>query len=196
MVKNIPANSGDTRDVDSISGSGRSPGEGNGDPFQHSCLENSMDRGAWQTTVHGVPNSQILLSGWSHTHTHAVTYRIQSCFKHFLYYQLPSDFCLKLYLFNKSSSYCSCLRKKWQLGNPMDRRAWWATVHWDARVGHDLVTKQQTLYFYLVKGLQYSHQFFFFKFSLLFSIHIECMHIFIDFTYFPCILIPQVFTVL
>ena len=63
LVKNPPVNAEDIRDVDSISGSGRSPGEGNGDPFQHSCLENSMDRGAWQTTVHGVPNSQILLSG-------------------------------------------------------------------------------------------------------------------------------------
>ena len=63
MVKNPPANSGDTRDVDSVSGSGRSPGEGNGDPLQYSCLENSMDRRAWQTTVHGVTMSQIGLSG-------------------------------------------------------------------------------------------------------------------------------------
>ena len=42
-----------------ISGSGRSPGEGNGNPFYHSCLENSMDRGAWQATAHGVAKSQI-----------------------------------------------------------------------------------------------------------------------------------------
>ena len=138
-----------------------------------------MDWGAWQTTVHGVPNSQILLSGWSHTHTHDVTYRIQSCFRHFLHYQLPSDFCLKLYLFNKSSSYCPCLRRKWQLGNPMDRRAWWATVHWNARVGHDLVTKQKTLYFYLVKDLQYSHQFFFFLvFSVIFNAHWMYAHLY------------------
>ena len=41
-------------DLGSIPGSGRSPGEGNGYPLQYSCLENSMDRGAWQTTVHGV----------------------------------------------------------------------------------------------------------------------------------------------
>ena len=58
MVKNLPANARDTRDAGSISGSGRSPGEGNGNPLQYSCLENSMDRGAWQATVHGVVKSQ------------------------------------------------------------------------------------------------------------------------------------------
>ena len=42
------------RDLDSIPGSGRSPGEGNGNPLQYSCLENPIDRGAWQATVHGV----------------------------------------------------------------------------------------------------------------------------------------------
>ena len=44
-------------DVGSIPGLGRYPGEGNGNPFQYSCLENSMDRGAWQATVHGVAKS-------------------------------------------------------------------------------------------------------------------------------------------
>ena len=48
MVKNQPANAGDARDVGSIPRSGRSPGEGNGNPFQYSCLENFMDRGAWR----------------------------------------------------------------------------------------------------------------------------------------------------
>ena len=43
-----------TGDLGSIPGSGRSPGEGNGNPLQHTCLENSMDRGSWQATVHGV----------------------------------------------------------------------------------------------------------------------------------------------
>ena len=51
MVKNQPANIGDTG---SISGSGRSPGEGNGNPLQYSCLENPMDRGAWWAAVHRV----------------------------------------------------------------------------------------------------------------------------------------------
>ena len=51
MVQNLPANAGE---VGSIPGSGRSPGEGNGNPLQYSCLENPRDRGAWQATVHGV----------------------------------------------------------------------------------------------------------------------------------------------
>ena len=48
---NLPANAGD---VGSVPGSRRSPGEGNGNPFQFSCLGNSMGRGAWRTTVHGL----------------------------------------------------------------------------------------------------------------------------------------------
>ena len=51
MLKNLPANAGDTG---SIPGSGRSPGEANGNLLQHSCLGNPMNRGAWQATVHGV----------------------------------------------------------------------------------------------------------------------------------------------
>ena len=56
MVKNLPANAG------SVSGFGRFPGGGNGNPFQYSCLENPMDRGAWRATVHGVAKSQTRLS--------------------------------------------------------------------------------------------------------------------------------------
>ena len=58
VVKNLPANAGDTRDVGFIPGSARSPGRGNGNPLQYSCLENPMDRGAWWATVHGVAKSQ------------------------------------------------------------------------------------------------------------------------------------------
>ena len=54
MVKNPPANAGDIRDVGSIPGWGRSPGGGHGNPLQYSCQENSMDRGAWLATFHGV----------------------------------------------------------------------------------------------------------------------------------------------
>ena len=54
VVKNPPANSGDAGDLGSIPGSGRSPGEGNGDPLQYSCLRNPMDRGTWWVTIHGV----------------------------------------------------------------------------------------------------------------------------------------------
>ena len=57
MVNNSPANAGDAREVGSIPGSGRSPGEGNGNSLQYSCLENSMDRGTWWATVHGVARS-------------------------------------------------------------------------------------------------------------------------------------------
>ena len=59
MVKNLPANAGDIRDVGMIPGSGRSPGGGHGNPLQYSCLENPMDRGAWRAIVHGVAESQI-----------------------------------------------------------------------------------------------------------------------------------------
>ena len=58
MAKNPPANAGDTRDMDSVPGSERSPGVGNGNPLQYSCMENSMDRGAWWATVHGITKSQ------------------------------------------------------------------------------------------------------------------------------------------
>ena len=53
-VKNPPANGGGVRDSGLIPGSGRYPGEGNGNPLQYSHLGNPMDRGAWQATVHGV----------------------------------------------------------------------------------------------------------------------------------------------
>ena len=67
MVKNPPANAGDSN---SIPGSGRSPGEGNGNPFQYSCLENPMNRGAWWATVHGVTKSRTSPS--EHTLTHFI----------------------------------------------------------------------------------------------------------------------------
>ena len=66
VVKNPPANEGDSGDMDSIPGSGRCPGERNGNPLQYSCLGNSTDRGVWRATVHGVAKSQTQLS----THTH------------------------------------------------------------------------------------------------------------------------------
>ena len=57
MVENPPGNAGDTGDVGSIPGLGKTPGEGNGNPLQYSCLGNLMNRGAWQATVHGVAKS-------------------------------------------------------------------------------------------------------------------------------------------
>ena len=59
MVKNLPADAGDPG---LFPGSGRSPGEGNGNPLQYSCLENPMDRGAWQTAICGVTKSWTQLS--------------------------------------------------------------------------------------------------------------------------------------
>ena len=58
-VKNLPANAGDVRDIGLISGSGRSPGVGHGNPLQYSCLENPTDKGAWQATVHRVAESNV-----------------------------------------------------------------------------------------------------------------------------------------
>ena len=58
VVENPPGNAGGTGVLGSIPGSGRCPGEGNGSPLQYSCLDNPMDRGAWQATVHGVTKSR------------------------------------------------------------------------------------------------------------------------------------------
>ena len=75
MVKNPPAKAGDSRDVGPFPGSGRSPGIEDGNPLQHSCLENSMDRGDWQATVRGVAKEsdmteQLSVRTYAHTHTH------------------------------------------------------------------------------------------------------------------------------
>ena len=63
VVKNWPANAGD---AGLIPGLERTPGEGNDNPLQYSCLRNSMDRGAWQTTVHGVEKNRTKLSNRAH----------------------------------------------------------------------------------------------------------------------------------
>ena len=78
MVKNPPANAGDATDADLIPGSGRSPGVGDGNPLQYSCLENSTDRGAWQATVYWVAESDMTehacVRARAHTHTHTHTH--------------------------------------------------------------------------------------------------------------------------
>ena len=75
MIKNLPANARAVGDTSLIPGSGISLGEGNGNPFHNFCLENFMDRGAWQATVYGVTKSRTRLStqmcARTHTHTHA-----------------------------------------------------------------------------------------------------------------------------
>ena len=67
--KNQSANAGDTGEAGLIPGSGGSPGGGNGNLLQYSCLGNPMGRGAWWAIVHGVTKSQTGLNDWAHTHT-------------------------------------------------------------------------------------------------------------------------------
>ena len=80
VVKNLPANAGDVCLIPDL---GRSPGEGNGNPLQYSCLGNPMDRGAWQAIVHGVTKSQTQLSKcdvqYTGTHTHTHTQLKNTC---------------------------------------------------------------------------------------------------------------------
>ena len=68
LVKNPPAMQKVQGASCSTPGSGRSPGGGHGNPFQYSCLENPMDRGAWWATVHGVTRSRMWLNDWACTH--------------------------------------------------------------------------------------------------------------------------------
>ena len=76
LVKNPPTNAQDARDGGTVPGSGRSPGEGHGNPFQYSCLENLMDRGAWWATVYGVAKSQTQQTVHTRTrmHTHSALF--------------------------------------------------------------------------------------------------------------------------
>ena len=67
MAKNMPVSARGVRDLSSIPGSGRFPGEGNGNPLHYSCLENPMDGGVWWAAVHGVAKSQTRLSNFTFT---------------------------------------------------------------------------------------------------------------------------------
>ena len=79
VVKNMPANAEDTREAGSIPRWRRFPGEGNGNPLQYSCLENSTDRGAWWALVHGLTKSWTWLSDY-HFRFHTVTCLTQEHF--------------------------------------------------------------------------------------------------------------------
>ena len=72
----LPANAGDAGDAGSVPGLGTLPGVGNGNPFQYSCFENSMDRGAWQAIVHEVAKSWTCayMHACTHARTHAHTH--------------------------------------------------------------------------------------------------------------------------
>ena len=78
MLKTLPADAGDARDVGSIPGPGRSPAGGNGSPLQYSCLGNPMDRGAWRATVHGIAKNRTQPS------MHALIMIVVYTSKHFL----------------------------------------------------------------------------------------------------------------
>ena len=77
VVKNPPANTGDARDVDSIPGLGRSPGEGNGNPLQNSCLGNPLDKGAWWATVHGVTKESDMTERLNNNNSSNLYYWVQ-----------------------------------------------------------------------------------------------------------------------
>ena len=97
VVKNPPANAGD---MGSIPGLGRSPGGGRGKLLHYSCLENSMDRGAWWATVHGIAKSQTQLS------THA------TCLLKTVVFQLSAVLVVKLDVFIGSKKYTAILFRK------------------------------------------------------------------------------------
>ena len=107
VVKNPPANAGDTKDMGSIPGLGRSSGGGNEYPLQYPCLENFMDRGAWWATFHGVSKSQTQLS------TRHNVINVYSCIGEG----------------NGTPLQCSCLE------NSRDGGAWWAAVYGVAQSG-------------------------------------------------------------
>ena len=76
VIKNLPANAGDTGGLHLIPGLGRSPGGGNGNPLQYSCLGNPMDRGSWWATVSGVSKSQTTERQLT---THACSMNVNDC---------------------------------------------------------------------------------------------------------------------
>ena len=88
MVKNPPANAGDTRDVGSILGSRSFPGEGNGNPLQYSCLGNPMDRRVWWGPVHGAAESDMTEHACAHTHMHTHTHTFFRFFSTTGYYKI------------------------------------------------------------------------------------------------------------
>ena len=79
VKKNPPANAGDARDLGSVPGLGRSPGKGNGDPFQYSCLENPMNREAWQAPVHAQDCDLARMQSTFNSAAAAAVKSLQSC---------------------------------------------------------------------------------------------------------------------
>ena len=121
---------GNAGDLGSIPGSVRSPGEGNGNPLQYSCLENPMDGGAWWATVHGVAKSWTRLSNFTHFTQRAslVAQRVK---------YLTAMWEIRVQSLGRKYP----LEEKWQPtpvllpGEFYGREAWWATVHGVAKSG-------------------------------------------------------------
>ena len=105
VVKNLPASAGDARDLGPIPGWGRATREENGNPLQHSCLENPMDRGDWQATVHGIVKSQDTIE-WAYTYTYTYTRRdLKVCFKMDSRKVVTSEFCFLSFFFLFGNSF-------------------------------------------------------------------------------------------
>ena len=119
VVKNPPANSGDIRDKGSISGSGRSPRGGHGNPLQYSCLENPMDRGVWRATVHKVAKSWTRLMWLSTAHGTCLVFN-GIINKMMLMYKRETQHCKTIIL---------QLKKKRE-GEMKGREVWASSVEW------------------------------------------------------------------
>ena len=111
VVKNLPANAEDIRDTGLIPGLGRSPGEGNGNPLQYSCLDNPMDRGAWRAAVCGVTKRWTWLkqlSTWIH-HLCMYVFIVHICMDLFIIYLSISlsitCICMYVYIYLSSIMY-------------------------------------------------------------------------------------------
>ena len=112
VVKNLPAKAGDKRDVGSVPGSGRSPGEGHGNPLQYSCLENPMDKGAWRAIVHRVTQSQTWLTQLS-THAELKNFHMQLLEFQWLLESILDHTAVQKALSKSSSANQVCLKQCW-----------------------------------------------------------------------------------
>ena len=136
VVKNLPANAGDTRDMSLIPGLGRTPGEGNGNSLQYSCLENSMDRGAWKATVHGVAKGWTQLSTCTHMHfsyysynTASATYKKTTKWTTFLSQEINNESLGTILVFQRLRLHASTAGgissiPDWGIRSSMPRRGW------------------------------------------------------------------------
>ena len=133
LVKNLPANAEDIRDLGSIPGSRRSPGEGNGNPLQYSCLENPMDRGVQSATIHGVSKSWTRLKQLS---MHACSAFHFSCGLPRCHFLVQNSFVPILFLYLLFSNTFLCYRLKNTICIFKEKiyfiseYSWFTVLHW------------------------------------------------------------------